>query len=62
MKLELQPKEAVILKEILTHFLSDLRFDIADTEAYELRQAMKGEEDTIRSIITRLDEVAATQR
>jgi hypothetical protein len=60
MKLDLSPKEAKILKEVLSHYLSDLRMEVSNTERYELRQTMKGQEDTIGSIIERLKQHATT--
>ncbi len=56
MKLDIGPKEARILKTILTNYLSDLRMEISNTERYELREAMKEEEDTVSSIIEQLEQ------
>jgi hypothetical protein len=62
MKLDLSPKESEILKDVLHSYLSDLRMEIPNTERYELRQALKGEEETIKSIIAQLEEEAPTPR
>ena len=56
MQLDLQPKEAELILSILNEYLSDLRDEISNTEQYELRQNMKRDEGTIKSLIARLRE------
>ena len=55
MNLTLQPEEARLLKKILTDHLSDLRMEIANTEDLDLRETLKQNEATIKSLIARLD-------
>ncbi len=57
MRLELEPKEAVILRDILDGYLSQLRMDISNTERYELREAMKNEENIVKGLLARLEKV-----
>jgi hypothetical protein len=54
MELKLDDKEATLLKTVLEQHLSDLRMEIADTEKYDWRQDMKKDEETIKSLISRL--------
>ena len=54
MQLSLQPNEVELLRTILSQYLSDLRMEISNTEKYELREALKQEESTIGSLISRL--------
>jgi hypothetical protein len=60
MELTLQPDEASLVKRILTNYLSDLRMEIGKTENYELRQELKRDEVTIKSLLTRLDAAGVT--
>ena len=55
-QLDLQPREAELLLSILNEFLADLREEIVSTEEYTMRQNMKKEEGTIKSLIARLRE------
>ncbi len=54
MELTLQPGEAELLRIMLSNRLSDLRMEISNTEKYELREALKREEATIKALIERL--------
>ncbi len=55
MQLTLQPEEAKLLKGVLINHLSNLRGEIADTDDYEWREALKRDEATIKMIISRLE-------
>ena len=46
--------EAEILLGVLEDYLSDLRFEIADTERKELRDVLKAREDVLNGLIARL--------
>lgn len=54
LSLELAPDEVDVLRRVLTMFLGDLRMEIADTEAYELRQSLKADELAIKAIIAKI--------
>jgi len=54
MQLSLNTGEAALLRTILSQYLSDLRMEISNTEKYELREALKREENTLKSLIARL--------
>ena len=54
MELRLAPEEADLLRQILTNYLSDLRMEIADTDSYELRQALKRDEQAVKALLARL--------
>ncbi len=56
MELALNSEEVRLLRRLLGTRLGDLRMEIADTEDYELRQALHRDETMLRSIIARLDE------
>lgn len=60
MELTLRPEEATLLRQILTNYLSDLRMEISNTDSYELRQTLHRDENTIKEIISRLEEHRAT--
>jgi hypothetical protein len=52
--LELSAAEAQHLRFILDSYLSDLRMEIADTERYEFREALKRREEFIRKLLAKL--------
>ena len=54
-QLMLDGNEAEVLKRVLSQALSDLRMEISDTENYDMRQGLKRDEETLKSIIARLD-------
>ncbi len=55
MELTLESNEVELVKRILTNYLSDLRMEIVDTEDYDMRQSLKRDEATIKSILPRLE-------
>jgi len=59
MQLTLDPQDAALLLDILTDSLSNLRAEIADTDSYDYRQALKAREARLRAIIARLQALAA---
>ena len=50
-KLQLNAEEREMLVEILTSYLSDLRFEIADTERLEWRQKLKKREEFLNKLL-----------
>ena len=62
MQLNLEPQEARVLHDVLTEYLSNLRFDIRDTESYEMRQDLKEGERIIKDIIADLERMLGEQR
>lgn len=59
MEITFQSDEVDLLKAVLTNYLSDLRMEIADTEDYDMREEMKRNEATLKSIISRFDKTSA---
>lgn len=55
MQLSLDPKEQEILRWALTHAVSELGHEIADTERQELREDLKERKKTLQNILGRLD-------
>jgi hypothetical protein len=53
-KLELTHEEAGKLHEVLKSYLSDLRFEIGDTEKKTYREDLKKDEAMLKAIIERL--------
>jgi len=51
---ELNSREAGLLKEILLRYYSDIRFEIADTDDKEFLKFLKTREAFMRGLITRL--------
>jgi hypothetical protein len=57
MQLELQPVEVSLLRAILKEQLSGLKIQISNTENFELRQALKRDEEAIKRLIDRLEQL-----
>ena len=53
-ELALTEDEQEVLVRILNRYLSDLRFEISNTERLELRQALHKDEDVIKALLERL--------
>lgn len=60
MDLRLEPEEAVLLKQVLTGHLSELREEVYKTESFEWRQGLKQDEAVIKALLARLDELNVT--
>jgi hypothetical protein len=60
MELHLDQNEADVTFRVLTNYLSDLRMEIGKTENYNLRQALKEDEETIKALIARLEALKST--
>lgn len=60
MELTLEPREAALLRRVLTDYLSELRMEVAGTEDYELREDLKGDEVVIKGLIARLEQAGAS--
>jgi len=52
--LNLTPDQAVILKETLNSFLSDMGMEIADTDNYDFRQMLKKRRELLEGILAML--------
>jgi hypothetical protein len=52
---ELNMREAGLLKEILLRYYSDIRFEIADTDDKEFLMFLKAREAFMRELIKRLE-------
>ena len=55
-QLVLTTEEAALLGEILTSYLSDLRMEIADTEAMDFREALKQREVFLKKFLQTLSQ------
>jgi hypothetical protein len=55
--LDIEPKEAEVLKEVLEFYLSDLRMEIADTDRLEFRNELKDQKALLERISKRLNTV-----
>jgi hypothetical protein len=55
-QLVLTAEEATLLGEILTSYLSDLRMEIADTEAMDFREALKQREVFLKRLLQTLSQ------
>jgi hypothetical protein len=53
-QLNLTDKEAGTLRKALETYLSDLRMEIADTDAQDFRESLKQEESVITGLLERL--------
>ena len=52
----LTAEEAALLSEILTSYLSDLRMEIADTEAMDFRESLKQREVFLKRLLHTLSQ------
>ncbi len=57
-KVDLEQKELEVLKEILWSYLGDLRFEIADTDKKDWRDYLKGKEEIIKQLLTKLEKAS----
>jgi hypothetical protein len=55
-QLVLTTEEATLLSEILTSYLSDLRMEIADTEALDFREGLKQREVFLKRLLQTLSQ------
>jgi hypothetical protein len=53
-RLELDEREADLLREVCREALSELRSEIVRTESTEFRGALKQREDVLKSLLARL--------
>lgn len=53
-QITLTPEEAIILRDILNHYVSDLRMEIADTDAMDFREKLKNEEVFLNRLLRQL--------
>ena len=53
--LELNDEEKVILTETLESYLSNLRYEIADTDSYDFRQQLKVKKAVLMKITAALE-------
>ena len=53
-QLSLTDEEAGTLEKVLATYLSDLRMEIADTDAWDFRESLKHEESVIIQLLERL--------
>jgi predicted transcriptional regulator len=54
-RIDLTQPEAVILRDVLENYVSDLRMEIADTDSMDLREELKGREALLKHLIGRLE-------
>jgi hypothetical protein len=54
--LQMTADEAALLARILANYLSDLRMEVADTDNATMRRALKSEEDTVRALLSRVEQ------
>jgi hypothetical protein len=55
MQITLTLEEADMLNKVLKSYVSDLRMEIADTDSMDFREALKGEEAFLKSLMGRLE-------
>lgn len=53
-KVELEPEELDVVREVLTSAISDLSPEIADTDNFEYREALKARREVLRGVVARL--------
>jgi hypothetical protein len=61
MELELTDEEMQLLRQLLKNRLPDLREEVYKTERYEWRQELKQDEEVLKGLIAKLDQLAARE-
>jgi hypothetical protein len=61
MQLTIDEEELRALTEVLSNYVPDLRMQIADTENFEFRQALKRHENVLKELLARLELAAVGQ-
>jgi hypothetical protein len=51
---EVRHEEVGVLREALESYLSELRFEIADTDKKAFRDSLKTKEDVLKTVVERL--------
>ena len=54
-QIELTSEKAVMLREIISTYLSDLRMEIAGTENMNFREELKKKEEFLKELLPRLE-------
>ncbi len=62
MELALQLGEALLLRQVLHAYLSDLRYEIPHTDDRAMREGLKVDEEKLKSLIARLDQMSPIRR
>ena len=52
--LELEPEELDVVRDVLTSAISDLSPEIAGTDNFEYREALKARREVLRGVVARL--------
>jgi len=55
-EIKLSPEEAVVLKEVLKGYLSDLRMEISATDLMDFREKLKHQESVLNKVVAQLPE------
>jgi hypothetical protein len=50
----LRPEEAVMLREVLESYISDLRMEISNTDSMDFRQGLKSREEFLKRLLQQL--------
>jgi hypothetical protein len=61
MEQELTDEEMQLLRQLLKNRLPDLREEVYKTERYEWRQELKQDEEVLKGLIAKLDQLAARE-
>jgi len=52
--LELNKEEAELVTRVLADYLGNLRMEIGNTDSYDWRQDLKGDEERLKAVLARL--------
>jgi hypothetical protein len=54
-QITLEPEEAQYLAQALRSYISDLRMEVAGTDSYDFREALKKQEAVLNHVLAQLD-------
>jgi hypothetical protein len=54
-ELQLDKEDAALLEQVLAAYLSELRFEISNTDSFDFRSALHKQEDRIKRMLAKLN-------
>jgi hypothetical protein len=61
-QITLTHEEAIMLRDVLTSYVSDLRMEVADTDSQSFRENLKRKEAVLKDLLQQLDAALAASK